>query len=1359
MPKHNKEQEHALNTLLNENVAISAGAGSGKTSTLTEKVSKLLLETELKPSELLILTFTNNAAHEMKTRIIGKCKDKGDIGEKILASHIQTFDSFSEYLVRKYSYKLGIADAISIASETVINAKRNTILDEILNEYYSDPVRYKLVLNTLKKLSLDNDKPLKTIILDLNNRFRSFLPNDKLEYIKNAKGYFLSEEYFNIMIDRIVERYKEDIKNVLFNAYFKEKTFDIYNNDNSTLQDKESVFSTPGYLNLFNQDYNEYHFNTPLIQEIYSYLYSLLSLNSYDFITEIKKAYIEKADTGQFLGSLTGLKYDRKSSDKEVIALFRSLFVNATSPLAVFKEIGKLKLKDNSTEYEVDLKLEYTKVRSFEEDIKLIIEIEEELNSRLFDYQKSTNCYTFSTISNLALKLFDFEDVSDEIRETFKYIMIDEYQDTNDLQELFLSHLMKPRKSDGKKATLFVVGDAKQSIYGFRNSNVELFKARLEDKVTQPTVIYMNKNYRSGEKLLNEINYIFLHYMNLDRGGIDYTVPGEALSYDKEVNIYSEPYAHFGIKRITSMGMVNGNASKRKYWEALAIIDDIKNKINSHFQVSVRTKEGNKLRDCKLSDFAILMTTTSGYDLYRKLFAAYDIDLNIKYSSNLSEIDAIIVIDSLVNFIGTITGLIEGDIRHLFASLARSYIFEYDDDKLFNILTDEGKPNVEDLEKIKEDEIYKKLADFSEKHANCKFSTIYLDLINEFKVIEKLYLIGNVSDNIAKIESLYSIILAQENANEGLKEFIELLKNISKYDLDLTSDSETKIENAVDMMTIHASKGLERKIIYMPRSFNNKMRPIIDDVPDYIFSKENGIILPYYNYELVLGNDGKYHGHGSNIVTIPSFLESLKRDKSAKDERIRLLYVALTRAENILYIVGDGDKESKERTNESLYDMLYSIPHYPTFNPKIEEKINRYLSTEDKNNFDTIISYLKKDSLPYLRKDFKDDTAYKFYKDCYDNFFKNVINENKDKIIDEVKNKLYEEYYNYALKYIFNDLDRLAVIYGYWFEGEIFDDFDDLSNYLENLIKKIAEDISSEDDEEEEDTFNIFKPIYVDRESLEHYLMYDFSNALVEGDAYFLGIKLSKKKESELKNKKRDYSNASLEIRDELLPILAKLIDDIDYIDYISFKSDKFEDEVQIFDIRKFSKNVKTGVPNIPLIITNDDDIDFKERIKARASKKVEEHDEDLESVFERGTYLHKLMELVDFHNIDLSYIDNEDDRKLIEEVLSMPLFNEVKSATKIFKEYPYYDTKRATTGFIDLLFINKDNKGNDVYNIVDYKSLHIYDKGYQTQLNIYKENIQRIFNLDESTKIRLVLLSIQDKKIYEIKESKDERN
>lgn len=1358
MPKYNKEQEHALNTLLNENVAISAGAGSGKTSTLTEKVSRLLLETELKPSELLILTFTNNAAHEMKTRIINKCKDKGDIGEKILASHIQTFDSFSEYLVKKYSYKLGIADSITVASETVINAKRNTLLDEILNEYYSDSVRYKLILNTLKKLSLDNDKPLKTIILDLNNKFRSFLPNDKLEYIKNAKGYFLSEEYFGVMIDKIVDFYKEDIKNVLFNAYFKEKTFDIYNNDNVSLKEKESVFSTPGYLNLFNQDYTEYHFQTPLIEDIYKYLVGLLSLNSYDFIAEIKKAFIEKVESGQFLGSLTGLKYNRKSSDKEVINLFRGLFINATSPLAVFKDIGKLKLKDNSVEYELDLKLEYTKVRSFEQDIKLIIDIEEELNSRLFDYQKSTNCYTFSTISNLALKLFDYEDVSDEIRETFKYIMIDEYQDTNDLQELFLSHLMKPRKSDGKKATLFVVGDAKQSIYGFRNSNVELFKARLVDKETQPTVIYMNKNYRSGEKLLNEINYIFLHYMNLDRGGIDYTIPGEALSYDKEVNIYSEPYQHFGIKRITSMGIVNGNALKRKYWEALAIIDDIKKKIANKFQVSDRTKEGNKLRDCRLSDFAILMTTTSGYDLYRKLFAAYDISLNIKYSSNLSEIDAIIVIDSLVNFIGSITGVVEGDIRHLFASLARSYIFEYDDDKLFNILTDEGKITPDDLSKIQEDDIYKKLADFSEKHANSKFSTIYLDLINEFGVIEKLYLIGNVSDNIAKIESLYSIILAQENASEGLKEFIELLKNISKYDLDLTSDSEIKIENAVDMMTIHASKGLERKIVYMPRSFNNKMRPIIEDVPDYTFSKDNGIILPYYNYEVILGDDGKYHGHGSNIVTIPSFLEGLKKDKSAKDERIRLLYVALTRAENIIYIVGDGDKESKERTNESLYDMLYSIPHYPTFNPKIVEKLPKYLSRENKDNFDQIVSYLKKDYLPYSRQDFKDDNAYKNYVDCYENYFKNVINQNKDKIIDELKNKLYEEYYNYSLKFIFNDLDRLAVIYGYWFEGEIFNDFDDLVNYLENTLKNIKEEFSSDEDEEE-DTFNIFKPIYIDRESLEHYLMFDFANALVDGDAYFLGVKLSKKKESDLKSKKKDYSNASLEIRDELLPILAKLIDDIDYIDYVSFKSDKFEDEVSIFDIRKFAKNVKSTVPDIPLSIVNDEDIEFKERIKSRASKIVEEREDDLSSVFERGLYLHKLMELVDFSHIDLSYIENLEDRKLIEEVLEMPIFKEVKKASKVYKEYPYYDSKRATTGFIDLLYINKDNKGNDVYNIVDYKSLHIYDKGYKTQLNIYKENIQRIFNLDNSTTIRLVLLSIQDKKTYEIKEPNNERN
>ena len=147
------------------------------------------------------------------------------------------------------------------------------------------------------------------------------------------------------------------------------------------------------------------------------------------------------------------------------------------------------------------------------------------------------------------------------------------------------------------------------------------------------------------------------------------------------------------------------------------------------------------------------------------------------------------------------------------------------------------------------------------------------------------------------------------------------------------------------------------------------------------------------------------------------------------------------------------------------------------------------------------------------------------------------------------------------------------------------------------------------------------------------------------------------------------------------------------------------------------------------------------------------EKDEDLERIFERGIYLHHLLELVDFKTKDVSFINNEKDRKLIKEVLDLPLFDEINHAQKVYKEYGFFDTNRQSTGYIDLFYISIIN-GKEVYTIVDYKTRHTENDGYKRQLNIYKENIIRLFKLEnKDVDFHLVLLSIEDKKIFEITE------
>ena len=159
----------------------------------------------------------------------------------------------------------------------------------------------------------------------------------------------------------------------------------------------------------------------------------------------------------------------------------------------------------------------------------------------------------------------------------------------------------------------------------------------------------------------------------------------------------------------------------------------------------------------------------------------------------------------------------------------------------------------------------------------------------------------------------------------------------------------------------------------------------------------------------------------------------------------------------------------------------------------------------------------------------------------------------------------------------------------------------------------------------------------------------------------------------------------------------------------------------------------------------NDDNIEFRERLHIKASKTSSDEELPAQEVLDYGIYLHRLLELVDFHNKDTSFIKNEHDRKIIDKVLQLVIFDNLDNAT-IYQEYAYYDEELLSTGFIDLLII-KDNK----YYIIDYKAKHTGDDAYINQLHTYQRNVSKIFNIEETSNINMYLLSILDCKIIKI--------
>lgn len=1297
----NKEQTSAIEAPITEDVLVAAGAGSGKTKTLSVKVATIINNGEVKPSELLVLTFTDNAAHEMRERIVLNFKDNEELASQLESAHIQTFDSFARYLVCLYADVLGISSNVNLANSDVISAKKSVLLDEIFNEYYNDDNKRERLTRTLCKFNTFGDQMTKKVVLDLYKQLDKLSLERKEEIINNYDKLFLSDTYFNNVISELVNNSKASIIETIKHAYFVEKHYEEFESDNPKVvqvlfNDKASFDINYKLCNFLNSEYN---------QEIYRRLKDILLLEGNEFVQAIQ----DLANDDKLLPArkLTKAAVDGEEKDIAVNDVFRTLFKGEDRKLDTV-----LCVKDLNKEIE--------KLKYFQEDISLLLDIIKELNKRLDDYKRTTNSFEFNDILLMAVSLLTndkYQESAKKIRSQFKFIMVDEYQDTNDFQEAIINSLIKP-KEDGTRAHLFCVGDAKQAIYGFRNSKVELFTKRqkdLEDGDGQ--VIFMHKNYRSGKGLLSDINHIFDFYMTLAHGGIDYAFANEGLEYDDEHGLYSDqPYDHFGVHRITSISGKNNDSYSEgsKVWEANAIANDIKSKIENHFKVYRRTPDGGKLEDCNYDDFVIIMRTGKGFEQYQEIFNEYHIPLNNKLKTDLKEINAILLIQSLTELI--VNEMYPNELKSekalLFASVARSYIYQYDDQTIYDILKDH------DVNKIDDDQIMLDVHEFIDENRDSSAYEFFINMINFFGVVERLFLIGNVEDNVSKIESLAAILASQEDMGDGLVEFVNLLKMIDKYSLGLASDTTVKTPNAVDMMTIHASKGLEGKIIYLPVSFNQLSQGNNSDKADYIFDEKYGIILPYYNYD---ENDVDDDGNIQDVLidTLPSLLIKNSDKDPERDEHVRLFYVALTRGENMVYIVGDkpsGDNKKKE----TLYGMLSYIPHYQRVdNDYVLRKIKDKQVDESKyQKYLETVATIK--NIKLLSSNGFQEDNYQLYGKLFNKYYTDKLTAILDNQIHDLFKGLFKLYYDRYLGMTRDPLNDAVVFALYKYNREI--------SSLEELEKIVKED--------DEGTIDLQASIN------------DFLIALKERDyGYFLSATAAKEA------KKKTEDNTPYGLFDILMPIFVRFFDGQKRFIYESYENDNYKDEIITYNYEGFvgditEEDAEELVDKIDQYPVDDSLVTFPVINRERASKQrhYDETEQDAipDMVLSRGVYLHRLMELVDFVNKDTSFIKNDKDRKLIDSVLSNKVFDDLSNA-RIYKEYGYYDNLLQTTGFIDLLYF----KGDECY-IIDYKSRSIDDEAYERQLRVYQRNVQSLFNINKEH-VHLYLLSLAENRIKEV--------
>lgn len=843
MPSWTKEQQEAINEE-GKNIIVSAGAGSGKTAVLSERVIRKLEKTDI--NKLLILTFTKEAANEMKERIRKKIKKNESLKKQldlIDSAYITTFDSYALSLVKKYYYLLNISPNIGIIDASIINIKKEKYLDEIFDKLYEE--NNTLFEKLIKDFCIKDDKEIKRYIIELNNKLD--LKLNKEEYLNNYMGIFFNDETINKNIEKYVKLIKEKTKEI-----------------NNLLYDIQILVDGKYY------------------EKLIEVLNPLLNSNTY---IEFKNNSIIKLPQLP-RGSEEELK-DKKEELKNAIDYIKELTIE---------------------ESENTLKENILKTKDY---IEIILYIIKELDKKIYSFKQKSEMYEFNDIAKMSIKVLEEnENIRLELKNYYNEIMVDEYQDTNDIQEKFISLI--------ENNNVYMVGDIKQSIYRFRNANPNIFRNKYNnyEKLNGGIKIDLLKNFRSRLEVLDDINLIFNLVMDDKIGGAEYRETHQMIfgntSYIEEGK--TEEKHNFEILNYK----YEDKTYTKEEIEIFTIATDIKNKIESHYKVF--DKDNMIVRDIEYKDFCIIMDRNTEFPKYKKIFEYMQIPLTLYQDEVLTLEHDILVLKNIMNFIIKINKKeYDTNFKYYFTSIARSYLFRLSDDKIFNIFQEKDFYN---------NEIYKISKSISDNLENLTNEEFITEIVNKFNIIEKTIKTGNIEASMIRLE--YLLNLSKNLTELGytpyeladyIKEMVEG-KNEIKYSLNTSSGNNVKI------MNIHKSKGLEFHICYysgLHKAFN------ISDLKQlFTVDNELGIIAPYVD------NTPK--------ETIYKYLLKDKYMKEEIAEKIRLFYVAMTRCKEKMILVTSLTDKEKDRVNNLVEDNIrLKYKSFLDILNSIKENIKEYI--------------------------------------------------------------------------------------------------------------------------------------------------------------------------------------------------------------------------------------------------------------------------------------------------------------------------------------------------------------------------------------------------------------------------------
>ncbi len=868
MPQWTKDQQSVIDCR-DKNMLVSAAAGSGKTAVLVERIIERVLD-EKNPvgiDRIVVVTFTRAAASEMKERVLEAINKKLAtdpnnlylIRQSTLVHNalITTIDSFCSYIVRNHFHEIGIEPDFRVADEGELKLLRKEVLDDLLEDQYAlldSKEENKAFFDFVDAYgTTKNDDAIRDIIYKLYEKSVSFpWPNEWLESLKKPYAINCEEDLFEM--DWFVESLSMIYKRLDEGRLLLEKQLEIC----------KDLGGAKGHITTLESDISS-------IKEVLSY-------------SDLRPFFNAFCELEFMRLSTTGTRGKDACQDEKLMSDTKAVRG------AVVDEINNLKkIYGLYSTYDI-----VSQMKNLSPYVDELIHLTNLFSQNYASSKREKNIVDFSDIEHFALEIL----VNRETKKTtatarlyqefFQEIMIDEYQDSNYIQEEILTAISGEELG---KHNMFMVGDVKQSIYSFRQACPDIFIEKLHrflEKDESSTAIVLQQNFRSRPQVLDCANDIFDALMHEDIGGVEYD-DAAALRPGATFEMAEDPGAYDAEILLVA---------KNKDFSSVEMeAKVVANRITSLMKEAyVTDKETKKLRKITYKDIAILMRSPSGMaEDFVRVLQENGIPA---FAENKTGYFSATEVCNLLNLLRIIDNPRQ-DIA--FTAVLHSDIFGFSDEEIAKIrlagpdlsLYEAMKLYAFDEEGgVKDEKAAGFLTYLDEKRNQVADIPIHIfieDILVETGYLTYVSAMPRGESRRANLEKLIDEAVCYESTSyKGLFNFVNYMQLQEKYEVNVgQAQVVSENDDAVTIMSIHHSKGLEYPLVFVSglgKEFN-----MSDMKGNIILSGNQGLGMRYIDYNQQTSTEGFYRNYVKNCMMADSY-----------GEEMRVLYVALTRAKEKL---------------------------------------------------------------------------------------------------------------------------------------------------------------------------------------------------------------------------------------------------------------------------------------------------------------------------------------------------------------------------------------------------------------------------------------------------------------------------